>query len=50
MPRYWMARIVSVIWMFLSIIVMTYLTAIMTTSLTFGTLTDNGMVENKKVQ
>ncbi|XP_068738694.1 uncharacterized protein [Montipora capricornis] len=47
-PRYWLARIVSVIWMFLSIIVMTYLTAIMTTSLTFGTLTDNGMVENKK--
>ncbi|XP_068689018.1 uncharacterized protein [Montipora foliosa] len=46
-PRFLLARIVSVIWMFVSIILMTYLTAIMTTSLTFGTLTDNKIIDQK---
>ena len=49
MPRFLLARIVAVIWMFLSVIVMTYLTGVMTATLTFGTLTDNGNIEQKKV-
>ncbi|KAK2560550.1 hypothetical protein P5673_016916 [Acropora cervicornis] len=48
-PRFLLARIVAVIWMFLSVIVMTYLTGVMTATLTFGTLTDNGNIEQKKV-
>lgn len=48
-PRFLLARIVAVIWMFLSVIVMTYLTGVMTATLTFGTLTDNGNIEQKKM-
>ncbi|XP_044164317.1 uncharacterized protein LOC122948464 [Acropora millepora] len=48
-PRFLLARIVAVIWMFLSVIVMTYLTGVMTATLTFGTLTDNGNIGQKKM-
>lgn len=48
-PKFLLARVVGVVWLFVGIIVMAYLSAIMTTSLTFGTLTDYTDVMNKEV-
>jgi len=48
-PKFLLARILSVVWMFMGVAVMAYLTAIMTTALTSGTVKDHKVIVNKKV-
>ena len=48
-PKFLLARVLSVVWMFMGIAVMAYLTAIMTTALTSGTVKDHKVIVNKKV-
>ena len=48
-PKFFLARVLSVMWMFMGVAVMAYLTAIMTTALTSGTVKDHKVIVNKKV-
>jgi len=48
-PKFWLARVFGVVWMFVGVTVMAYLTAILTTALTSGTVTGHTMIVNKKV-
>lgn len=48
-PKFLLARVLSVVWMFMGVAVMAYLTAIMTTALTSGTVKDHKVIVNKKV-
>ena len=49
-PKFFLARVLSVVWMFMGVSVMAYLTAIMTTALTSGTVTDHKIIANKEVR
>jgi len=48
-PKFLLARVLSVVWMFMGVAVMAYLTAIMTTALTSGTVKDHKVIVNKKL-
>ena len=48
-PKFLLARVLSIVWMFMGVAVMAYLTAIMTTALTSGTVKDHKVIVNKKV-
>lgn len=48
-PKFFLARVISVVWMFTGVAVMAYLTAIMTTALTYGIVEDYKVIVNRKV-
>ena len=48
-PKFFLARILSVVWMFMGVAVMAYLTATMTTALTSGFVKDHKVIVNRKV-